>query len=133
MALNKVILSGRLTGDPDFKNTPQGVSVSTFNIAVDRNFVRQGEERKADFINCVAWRNKAEFISKHFAKGQMIILVGELQTRSWDKPDGTKGYATEVIVSEAHFAGKKEEAAATVAPDIMPDTIMNYSDEDLPF
>ena len=131
MALNKVILSGRLTADPELKSTPQGVSVATFTVAVERNY-KQGEERKADFINCVAWRNTGEFISKYFTKGQMIIVVGELQTRTWDKPDGGKGYATEVIVSEAHFAGKKEEAT-TATPNITPDTIMNYSDEDLPF
>lgn len=131
--LNKVILQGRFTKDPELRSTPQGVSTCSFTLAVDRNY-NQGEERKADFPNCVAWRGTAEFISKYFTKGKMITVVGELQTRSWDKPDGTKAYATDVNVTEAYFAGdKKEEDAPTVAPDITPDTIMNYSDEDLPF
>ena len=119
---------GRMVRDPELKSTPQGVSVLPFALAVDRNY-NQGEERKADFINCVAWRNTAEFISKYFSKGQMMTVVGELQTRSWDKPDGGKGYATEVIVSEAYFAGNKREDA----PTITPDNVLAADDSDLPF
>ena len=87
--LNKVILMGRLTRDPELKSTPQGVSTCSFSIAVDRNFVRQGEERKADFINCVAWRQTAEFIPRYFKKGNMVALEGSIQTHSWDD-DGKK-------------------------------------------
>ena len=132
MPLNKVILMGRLTADPELSATPQGVSVARFTLAVDRSYTQNGE-RKADFPACVAWRNTAEFIHRNFNKGKMIAVVGELQTRSWDKPDGTKGYATEVNVTEASFAGDKKDDTPTVAPDITPDNIMNYSDADLPF
>lgn len=128
--LNKVILMGRMVRDPELKSTPQGVSTLSFSIAVDRNFVREGEERKADFINCVAWRKTAEFISKFFPKGKMIALTGEIQTRDWDKPEGGKGYATEVIVSEVYFAGdKKDEASVPVIPSV---PTMGEED-DLPF
>lgn len=130
MALNKVILMGRLTAAPELSSTPQGVSVARFTLAVDRNYSQNGE-RKADFPACVAWRGTAEFISRNFYKGKMIAVVGEIQTRSWDKPDGTKGYATEVNVTEASFAGDKKED--TTVPNITPDTVMNYQDEDLPF
>ena len=95
--LNKVILMGRFTRDPELRSTPQGISTCSFSIAVDRNFVRPGEERKADFINCVAWRQTAEFISKYFRKGSMVALEGSLQTRSWDDQDGKKRYATDVV------------------------------------
>lgn len=129
--LNKVILMGRMVRDPELKSTPQGVSTLSFSIAVDRNFVREGEERKADFINCVAWRKTAEFISKFFPKGKMIALTGEIQTRDWDKPDGGKGYATEVIVSEVYFAGDKKDETPT--PAITPDNVLMADDSDLPF
>ena len=128
--LNKVILLGRMVRDPELKSTPQGVSVLSFSIAVDRNYNQNGE-RKADFINCVAWRKTAEFISRNFNKGKMISIVGEIQTRDWDKPDGGKGYTTEVIVTEVYFAGDKKEE--TTAPTITPDNVLMADDSDLPF
>ena len=79
--LNKVILMGRITHDLELRQTPNGVSVLSFSIAVDRSFARQGEERQTDFIDCVAWRQQAEFISRYFGKGRMIAVEGELQTR----------------------------------------------------
>jgi single-strand DNA-binding protein len=79
--LNKVILMGRLTKDPELRYTPSNVPVCTFTIAVDRNYAKQGEQRQADFIQVVAWRNNAEFVSKYFAKGRMIAIAGSLQTR----------------------------------------------------
>ena len=100
--LNKVILMGRFTRDPELRSTPQGISTCSFSIAVDRNFVRPGEERKADFINCVAWRQTAEFISKYFKKGSMVALEGSIQTRSWDDQDGKKRYATDVVVTKGN-------------------------------
>lgn len=131
MALNKTILCGRITANPELKSSPQGVSVLPFTLAVDRNY-NNGGERKADFINCVAWRGTAEFIARNFSKGKMMMVVGELQTRSWDKPDGTKGYATEVIVSEAYFAGdKKEETGEPVETETLVPAFGN--DDDLPF
>ncbi|MBQ2898004.1 MAG: single-stranded DNA-binding protein [Clostridia bacterium] len=105
--LNKVILMGRLTKKPLIEATPSGVSVTKFTLAVDRNYVKQGEERYADFISCVAWRGTAEFICKYFDKGQLMALVGSIQTRSWDDNEGKRHYATEVVADEVYFAGSK--------------------------
>ncbi len=107
--LNKVILMGRITRDLEPKQTPQGVSVVTFTIAVDRSFVRQGEERQADFITCVAWRQTADFICRYFGKGRMIAIVGNLRTRTYDDKNGTKHYVTEVYVDEASFTGEPKQ------------------------
>lgn len=141
--LNKVILMGRFTRDPELRSTPQGISTCAFSIAVDRNFVRQGEERKADFINCVAWRQTAEFISKYFKKGSMVALEGSIQTRSWDDNEGKKRYATEVIVNQVYFAESKRDAQsepigsdAYAVSDFgaLPDPISPMgTDDDLPF
>ncbi len=141
--LNKVILMGRFTRDPELRSTPQGVSTCAFSIAVDRNFVRPGEERKADFINCVAWRQTAEFISKYFRKGSMVALEGSIQTRSWDDTDGKKRYATEVIVNQVYFAESKRDSQpdaigsdAYASSDFgsLPDPISPMgTDDDLPF
>jgi single-strand DNA-binding protein len=103
--LNKVILMGRLTRDPELKYTPANVAVCSFTIAVDRRFVKQGEQRQADFINIVTWRTTAEFVAKYFTKGQMINVCGSLQTRTWDDANGVKHYATEVIADEINFCG----------------------------
>lgn len=109
--LNKVILMGRLTRDPELSQTPTGVTVARFSIAVNRRFAKEGQQQ-ADFINCTAWRQQAEFICKYFKKGSMIAVVGSIQTRSWDAPDGTKRYATDIIVDEAYFTGGKKEEAS---------------------
>ncbi len=114
--LNKVILMGRLTRDPELRTTPQGVSVCTFSIAVDRGYVRQGEERQADFINVVAWRSTAEFVSKYFIKGQMIAVVGRIQTRNYDDKDGKKVYVTEVVADEISFADSKRDNGEASGP-----------------
>lgn len=103
--LNKVILMGNLTKDPEFKTTPSGVSVTTFSIAVGRRFAKQGDEVTADFFNVVAWRSTAEFVSKYFTKGRAIVVVGSLQNRSWTDQNGQKRYITEVIADECYFAG----------------------------
>ena len=100
---------GRITRDLELKTTPSGVSVLTFSIAVDRSFVRQGEERQADFITCVAWRQQAEFINRYFGKGRMIAVVGNLRTRTYDDKNGTKHYVTEVYVDEASFTGEPKQ------------------------
>jgi len=104
--VNKVILMGRLTRDPELRSTPNGVSVCTFSLAVSRRFKNANGEYDADFINCVAWRQTAEFISKNFTKGRMLGVVGSIQTRNYDK-DGQRVYVTEVSVDEAYFAGDK--------------------------
>ncbi len=104
--MNKVILMGRLTADPDMRQTPNGVMVANFTIAVDRRFAKD----ETDFIRCQAWRKTAEHIKRWFIKGSMIAVVGSIQTRSWDGQDGKRQYATEVVVDEAYFTGEKHEA-----------------------
>lgn len=106
--LNKVILGGRMTADPELKQTNSGTPVLTFSIAVSRRFQKEGEQQ-ADFINLVAWRQTAEFISRYFRKGSSICIVGNLQTRIWTDQNGQKRYATEVIVDEANFVDSKNE------------------------
>ncbi len=107
--LNRVILMGRITQDLELKQTTGGTSVLSFSVAVDRSFVRQGEERQTDFINCVAWRQQAEFISKYFGKGRMIALEGNLRTRTYDDRNGTKHYVTEVYVDSVSFTGEPKQ------------------------
>jgi len=105
--LNRVILMGRLTGDPELKTTPNGVSVTSFSLAVDRNFVKKGEERKADFISIVCWRQTAEFVCRYFGKGAMIALEGQIQTRTYQAKDGANRYVTEVVADNVSFTGQK--------------------------
>ena len=132
--LNKVILMGRFTRAPELRSTPQGVSTCSFSLAVDRNFVREGEERKTDFINCIAWRQTAEFISKYFNKGNMIALEGSIQTRSWDDDKGKKHYTTEVIVGQVYFAESKNSAAKNEADfNVSSESSFGGEDDDLPF
>ena len=107
--LNRVILMGRITQDLELKQTPSGVSVLSFNVAVERSYAKQGEERQADFINCVAWRQQAEFISRYFGKGRMIALEGNLRTRTYDDKNGTKHYVTEVYVDSVSFTGEPKQ------------------------
>ena len=111
--MNKVILVGRLTKDPELRSTTSGVSVCSFTVACDRRFVKAGEERKADFINCIAWRQTGEFISKYFVKGNRIALEGSIQTRSWQDAEGKNRYATEVVVDQCEFAQSKSEGGAS--------------------
>lgn len=103
--MNKVFLKGRLTNDPELRQTPNGVSVSKFTIAVNRRFDRE----KTDFINCEAWRNTAEFISKYFTKGKEIAIIGELHIDKNEK-DGKTTYFTSVVVDEVEFCGSKNES-----------------------
>ena len=108
--MNKVILMGRLTRDPETRYTQtNNTLVSSFSLAVNRRFVRQGEERQADFINIVAWNKTGEFVSKYFKKGQQVAVVGRLQTRTWDDDKGQKHYITEVIAEETYFADSKRD------------------------
>jgi len=107
--LNRVILMGRITQELDLKQTQGGTSVLSFTVAVDRGFTSQNGERQADFINCVAWRQTAEFISRYFGKGRMIALEGNLRTRTYDDRNGTKHYVTEVYVDNASFTGEPKQ------------------------
>lgn len=152
MAFNKVILMGRLVADPELKQTSSGTPVTSFSLAVDRRYNKEGEDKQCDFINIVAWRSTAEFICKHFGKGQAILLCGELQTRSWTDNQGNKRYATEVVASEASFCESKKNSENNNSspnqnssqgkfepPAYIPDayTQPNFedvgSDDDLPF
>ncbi len=108
-SLNKVILIGHLTADPELKQTQTGVSVTSFSIGVTRRFAKAGEQSQSDFINIVAWRQTAEFICKFFKKGNAICICGSIQTRSYDAADGTKRYVTEVVADEATFVERKNE------------------------
>lgn len=115
--LNKVILGGRLTADPELKTTPSGVSVCSFNLAVNRRFSKEGE---TDFISVVAWRQTAEFISKHFSKGSSICVIGAIQTRNYTANDGSKRYVTEVQADDAVFVDSKAETDSARFKDANP-------------
>ena len=112
--LNKVILGGRLTQNPELKQTQSRIMVLSFTIAVNRRFASKNEDGsagqpQADFINCVAWRQQAEFISRYFHKGSCICIVGSIQTRTYNDQQGNKRYATDVVVDEAYFVDSKGE------------------------
>lgn len=107
--MNTIIIMGRLTADPELRQTQSGNSVTSFTVAVNRSFVKQGEERQADFINVVAWNKTAEFVSKWFTKGQMIAVQGSLQIRSYEDKEGKKRTAAEVIANNVHFCGDKAQ------------------------
>ena len=112
--MNKVVLMGRLTRDPEVRYTQtNNTVVASFALAVNRRFVRQGEERQADFINIVAWSKLGEFCSKYFKKGQQVGIIGRLQTRTWDDEQGQKHYVTEVVAEEAYFADSKRDGEAS--------------------
>lgn len=114
--LNKVILCGRLTADPELKQTPNGISVVSFTVAVNRRYQSKADAQtaqQADFINAVAWRTTAEFISRYFKKGSAICVTGSIQTRSWTDQQGQKRYATEVVVDEAMFVDSKGDAPSS--------------------
>lgn len=150
--INKAILMGRLTRDPELRHTNSGTPVCSFSIAIDNGY---GENRQTDFINCVAWNKTAEFVSNYFSKGKMIIVIGRISTRTWEGQDGKKNYSTEVVASEVSFGESKRSqegggnysapaqsaprAAAPAAPSF-PDnasddafTPLLDTDDDLPF
>lgn len=130
--MNKVILMGRLTKDPDVIYTQStNTQVTSFTLAVNRRFVKQGEERQADFISCVSWNKTAEFVSKYFKKGQQVGVIGRIQTRNYDDEQGIKHYVTEVIAEEVYFAGDKKDATQN---DIQTtDDFEITNSDDLPF
>src|SRR5574344_903715 len=105
--MNKVILIGRLTKDPEMRTTPNGVATTSFTIAVNRNFTAQNGEREADFLNCVAWRKQAENIAKYCSKGSQVAVDGRIQTRTYDAQDGSKRYVTEIVADNVTFLGSK--------------------------
>jgi single-strand DNA-binding protein len=107
--INNSVLMGRMVATPELRQTSGGVSVTSFTLAVERSFVKQGEERQADFIDCVAWRNTADFIARYFQKGSMIAVTGSIQTRSYEDKNGNKRKATEIVIDNASFCGGKNE------------------------
>ena len=107
--LNRVILMGRLVSDPELKTTGTGISVTSFRIAVDRSYVKSGEERKADFFDIVCWRSTAEFVCRYFGKGAMIAVDGQLQSRTYQAKDGSNHYVVEVVADSVSFTGEKRE------------------------
>lgn len=134
--MNKVILKGRLIADPELRQTPNNISVTKFTVAVDR-YAKSGEEKKADFISCVAWRQTAEFVSKYFSKGKEILLIGSLQTGSYEK-DGVKHYTTDVLVDNVEFCGSKSSGQTQeVTPNVNIGDLGDFEeilgDGDVPF
>ena len=107
--LNRVVLMGRIVADPELKTTGSGISVTTFRMAVDRNYAKQGEERKADFFDVVCWRNTAEFVCRYFAKGSMIAVEGQLQSRTYQAKDGSNRYVVEVVADSVSFTGERRD------------------------
>lgn len=139
--MNKVILMGRLTKEPEVRYTQtSNTLVASFTLAVNRRFVKQGEERQADFINIIAWSKIGEFCSKYFSKGQQVGIIGRLQTRNWEDEQGQKHYVTEVIAEEAYFAEGKRNSntssdpfAASSGETVNGNDFDISSDDDLPF
>lgn len=132
MSLNNVTLMGRLTQDPELRQTPNGVYTTQFTLAVERDYADKNGDRQTDFINCVAWRNTAEFISKYFSKGSMIAVVGNLRSRSYDDkryPD-VKHYVTEVYADKVSFTGekKKSDSESNQQQTYVPPPQDNFSD-----
>ncbi|MBQ8766940.1 MAG: single-stranded DNA-binding protein [Clostridia bacterium] len=107
--LNSVIIMGRLTADPELRTTTSGLSVTSFTVAVDRNY-KSGDERQTDFINCVAWRATADFVTRYFRKGQMIAVQGSLQVRNYEDKNGNKRTAYDVVADNVSFCGSKSES-----------------------
>lgn len=105
--LNVSVVMGRLVADPELRHTPNNIAVTSFTLAVDRSYVKSGADRQTDFIDIVAWRNTAEFISKYFRKGQMMVVQGSIQTRMYQDKDGNKRKAFEIVADNVNFADSK--------------------------
>ena len=131
MSINTAVIMGRLTADPELKTTASGLSVLSFSVAVDRNYQKEGEEKAVDFINVVAWRKTAEFVSKYFHKGSMIAVEGSIQTRKYEDKDGNKRTAVEILANTVSFCGK--EASVTPAESTPFTDTDTADDEGLPF
>lgn len=143
MSLNNVTLMGRLTYSPELKSTPSGVSVLRFQIACDRNYQAQGQERQADFIDCLAWRSTAEFISRFFHRGDMIGVEGSIQTSNFTDKDGNKRKSVDVVANNVSFCGSKQQSNSNPNLNVAPPTYASADnsdfeeivdeDDDLPF
>ena len=113
--LNHIVIMGRLTRDPELRRTGSGVAVTSFTLAVDRDFASQGSERETDFIDCVAWRQTGEFVSKYFTKGRMAVVSGRLQIRNWTDKEGNKRRTAEVVADNVYFGDSRRDGDATGA------------------
>ena len=144
--MNKIMLIGRLTKDPELRYTQSGSAVASFTLAVNRRFANQNGEREADFINCVAWQKTGEFVANYFKKGQLMALEGRLQVRSYDGNDGQRRWVTEVVAEQIEFVGPKEggsSAPSAGRQDYRPSNNLDtgfglgeeiiFDDNDLPF
>lgn len=130
--LNRIDLMGRLVRDPELRRTQNGTAVTSFALAVERDFKSENGEKETDFIDCVAWRNTAEFVANYFAKGRMAAVSGRLQLRAWTDKEGNKRRSAEVIVDNAYFADSKPAADDSAPPAPTYDKITD-SDDELPF
>ena len=137
MSLNQVVLMGRLTRDPELKSTQSGVDVATFTLAVDRSYIKAGAEKETDFLDCVAWRGTAEFISRYFKKGMQVAVSGRIQTRKWKDQNDQRRVSVEIVVDEAFFADSKRDTAVDrteprgwQSQDV---SFADLGDEDVPF
>ncbi len=155
--LNHIVLMGRLTRDPELRRTGSGTAVASFSLAVDRDFKNQNGEKETDFIDIVAWRNTAEYVSKYFTKGRMAVVTGRLQIRNWTDKEGGKRRSAEVVADNVYFADSKKDgdysgfsqgfaapqggfaapAQSSPVPNIQPTSdefsMLDSSDSDLPF
>ena len=137
-ALNKVVLIGNLTADPELKQTQSGISVVSFTIAINRRYAKGKQDREADYISIVAWRQSAEFVSRYFKKGKPILVCGSIQSRSYTDNSGNKRYVTEVVADEVGFVESKSESQSD-ASQYVPDAYSQpqfedvTDDGDLPF
>ena len=126
--LNIVVLTGRLTADPELRHTSNDIAVTSFTIAVNRRFSKNVEERQTDFIDIVAWRNTAEFVSKYFKKGQLIAIEGSIQTRTYQDKDGNKRKAFEVVANSVEFAESKKSSEQSYSPEIAAKPVEKNAD-----
>lgn len=146
--LNKIVVMGRLTRDPELRRTQNGTAVTSFSVACDRDFKSQSGEKETDFIDVVAWRTTAEFVSKYFAKGRMAVVIGRLQLRDWTDRDGNKRRTAEIVADSVYFgdskpadaqAGGKQTSAASyggaaeLPENFDPFSEVDASDGELPF
>lgn len=132
--LNRVILIGRLTRDPELRYTPSGVAVTTFTLAVDRPFTNQNGERETDFIKIVCWRRVAETVAQYMSKGRLVAVDGRMQVRTYDAQDGSRRWITEVVAETVRFLEKANSNNSSNAPDDNYHKEMDFEDEsDLPF
>ena len=131
--LNRIIVMGRMTRDPELRRTNSGTAVASFTVAVDRDFKPQSGEKETDFIDVVAWRNTAEFVSKYFSKGRMAVVEGRLQIRDWTDKDGNKRRTAEIVADSVYFGDSKRDGGDTAQSEPQGDISEIEDDGDLPF